>query len=259
MSERRYFPYAPRVPYALADAVYLDDTRQQQQIAGRARGAMEALGAFAGPSRQAAMSSVISGQAGDEAANVAANLGNVNAQIANQLEQFNTQMRMRGDTMNAQLAKNLFDETTTTLDTFDEKMRAYRTAENRLENTLETNRAKAQLLNQLYPDFQINTMPGMYGEITANPEVLRAMQDVSKQKGLTDAQKRDRQESINEIFTLFPVTYDKEGRDMYAQQRAALLAPIMKGSPLSAAASNPMADYLAMYSQMFPQQYGPNQ
>ena len=255
LSERRYFPYAPRVPYALADAVYLDDTRQQQQIAGRARGAMEALGAFAGPSRQAAMASVISGQAGDQAANVASTMGNANAQIANQLEQFNAQMRMRGDLTNAELAKNLFDETTTTLDTFDEKMRAYRTAENRLKNTLETNRAKAQLLNQLYPDFQINTMPGMYGEITANPEVLRAMQDVSKQKGLTDAQKRDRQESINEIFTLFPVQYDKDGRDMYAQQRAALLAPIMKGSPLSAA-SNPMADYWATYSQMFPQQYG---
>jgi hypothetical protein len=259
LSERRYFPYAPKIPNALADAVYLDDTRQQQQIAGRARGAMEALGAFAGPSRQLSSASLISGQAGDEAANVAATMGNANAQIANQLEQFNSQMQLRGNMLNAELAKNLFDETTTTLDTFDEKMRAYRTAENRLENTLETNRAKAQLLNQFYPDFQINTMPGMYGEITANPEVLRAMQDVSKQKGLTDAQKRDRQESINEIFTLFPVTYDKEGRDMYAQQRAALLAPIMKGSPLSAAASNPMADYLAMYSQMFPQQYGSNQ
>jgi hypothetical protein len=74
---------------------------------------------------------------------------------------------------------------------------------------------------------------------------------------MSDAQKKARQESINEVFTLFPVTYDKEGKDMYAQQRAALLAPIMKGS--ASAASNPMADYLAMFSQMFPQQYGSNQ
>ena len=97
-------------------------------------------------------------------------------------------------------------------------------------------------------------MPGMYGEVTANPEVLRAMQDVGKYKGMTDAQKAARQESIKEVFTLFPVTMDKEGKDMYAQQRAALLAPIMKGS--SAEASNPMADYLKMFSSMFPQQYG---
>jgi hypothetical protein len=247
LSERRYFPYAPRVPYALADAVYLDDTRQQQQIAGRARGAMEALGAFAGPSRQAAMASVISGQAGDQAANVAATMGNANAQIANQLEQFNTQMRMRGDTMNAQLAKNLFDETTTTLDTFDEKMRAYRTAENRLKNTLETNRAKAQLLNQLYPDFQINTMPGMYGDITANPEVLRAMQDPAKYK---DSQINKRKEYLSsateEAWTVYPERITQDGKDANAPFRAAYINKAMfgKDTPNVEQAINPFEEYV---------------
>jgi len=236
------------------DAVYLDDTRQQQQIAGRARGTMEALGAFAGPARQASMASVVSGQAGEQAADVASQIGNANANIANTVGQYNARMMEANDARNAQLAMNLFDQTTKTQDIFDEKMRAYRTKGTQLRNTLETNRAKAQLLNQLYPDFQINTMPGMYGEITANPEVLRAMQDVGKYKGMTDSQKAARQEAIQEVFTLFPVTMDKDGKDIYAQQRAALLAPIMKGS--SAAVSNPMADYLKMFSSMFPQQYG---
>ncbi len=256
-SERRRYPYAPRVPLTPFDPTYLDDTRQQQQIAGRARSTVEALGAFAGPARQLSMASKISGEAADQAANVAATIGNQNVGIANWANQYNSQIGNQSRMMNAQLAKNLYDETVKVDEVYDEKMRGYRTMGNKLRNTLETNRAKAQLLNQLYPDFQINTMPGMYGEITANPEVLRAMQDPEKFKGMSDAQKKARQESINEVFTLFPVTYDKEGKDMYAQQRAALLAPIMKGS--ASATSNPMADYLAMFSQMFPQQYGSNQ
>ena len=256
-SETRRYPYAPRVPLTPFDPTYLDDTRQQQQIAGRARGTVEALGAFAGPGRQAAMASRISGEAGDQAANVAATIGNQNVGIANWANQYNSQIGNQSRMMNAQLAKNLYDDTVKVDEVYDEKMRGYRTMGNRLRNTLETNRSKAGLLNQLYPDFQINTMPGMYGDITANPEVLRAMQDPEKFKGMSDAQKKAHQESINEVFTLFPVTYDKEGKDMYAQQRAALLAPIMKGS--ASTASNPMADYLAMFSQMFPQQYGSNQ
>ena len=252
LSERKYFPFAPRLSQTPFDPTYLDDTRQQQQIAGRARGTMEALGAFTGPGRQASMASSVAGQAGEQAANVAATIGNQNVGISNWANQFNAQMKNQRDTINAASAKSLYDDTVTVQDTYDEKMRSYRTKGNALNNTMETNLAKAKLFNQLYPDFQINTMPGMYGEVTANPEVLRAMQDVGKYKGMTDAQKAARQESINEVFTLFPVTYDKEGKDMYAQQRAALLTPILKTE--SSKQSNPLADFLEQYSSQFPQQ-----
>jgi hypothetical protein len=247
LSERRYSSYAPRIPYALADAVYLDDTRPQQQIAGRAKGSMDALGAFAGPSRQLSSASLISGQAAEQAANVAANLGNVNAQIANQLEQSNAQMKYRADIDNASLAKRLYDENITMLDTFDEKMRGYRTTENVLKNTLETNRAKAQLLNQLYPDFQINTMPGMYGEITANPEVLRAMQDPEKFK---QQQSDQRQSVINRItqeaFTFHPVKVGSDGKDENAAFRAAYINEQMSKNLQNAQQSvDPLRQYLS--------------
>lgn len=254
LSERRELPYAGRLSQTPFDPTYLDDTRQQQQIQGQFKGALDALGAFAGPSRQLSSAALLSGQAGEQAANVAATMGNQNVGIGNWANQFNAQNKGQTDARNLGLAMNLYDQTVKANEVFAEKMRAYRTQGNRLKNQMQTNRAKAQLLNQLYPDFQINTMPGMYGEITANPEVLRAMQDVGKYKGMSDAQKAARQESIKEVFTLFPVTMDKDGKDIYAQQRAALLAPIMKGS--SSDASNPMADYLKMFSSMFPQQYG---
>jgi lysozyme family protein len=175
LSERRYFPYAPKIPNTLADAVYLDDTRQQQQIAGRSRGVIEALGAFSGPSRQASMASVISGQAGDQAANVAATMGNANAQIANQLEQFNSQMQLRGNMLNAELAKNLFDETTTTLDTYDEKMRRYRSLNTLLENNLLTNAYRTKAMNKMNPLFQID--PSVGGDFEFMPGVSAAMFD----------------------------------------------------------------------------------
>jgi hypothetical protein len=181
LSERRYFPYAPKIPNALADAVYLDDTRQQQQIAGRSRGVIEALGAFSGPSRQASMASVISGQAGDQAANVAATMGNANAQIANQLEQFNSQMQLRGNMLNAELAKNLFDETTTTLDTYDEKMRRYRSLNTLLENNLLTNAYRTKAMNKMNPLFQID--PSVGGDFEFMPGVSAAMFDANNFMG----------------------------------------------------------------------------
>jgi hypothetical protein len=143
-----------------------------------------------------------------------------------------------------------YDKNIKTQEVFDEKMRAYRTRGTALKNAKETNKAKAQLLNQMFPDFQINTTPGSYGNVIANPEVLRAIQDPANFKNMSEAQKQARQESIDEVFRLFPVEYDNEGKDRYAQQRAALLAPVLKQP--SAETSNPFAtymDYLKMFAQ----------
>jgi hypothetical protein len=121
------------------------------------------------------MASVISGQAGDQAANVAATMGNANAQIANQLEQFNSQMQLRGNMLNAELAKNLFDETTTTLDTYDEKMRRYRSLNTLLENNLLTNAYRTKAMNKMNPLFQID--PSVGGDFEFMPGVSAAMFD----------------------------------------------------------------------------------
>jgi hypothetical protein len=246
-SETRRYPYSPRVPLTPFDPTYLDDTRQQQQISGRAKGTIEALGAFSGPARQLSMASKISGEAADQAANVAATIGNQNVGIGNWANQYNSQTGNQSRMMNAQLAKNLYDETVKVDEVYDEKMRGYRTMGNRLRNTLETNRAKAQLLNQLYPDFQINTMPGMYGEITANPEVLRAMQDPEKFK---QQQSDQRQSAINRItqeaFTFHPVKVGSDGKDENAAFRAAYINEQMSKNFQNAQQSvDPLRQYLS--------------
>ena len=172
LSENRYFGYAPRLPYRPMDAVYLDDTRQQQQIAGRARGTMEALGAFAGPARQASMASVISGQAGEQAANVASQIGNANVNIANTVEGNNARMMANTDAANAELAMNLYDKNVTTQEVFDEKMRRYRNLNTALKNNMLTNAYKTKAMNKINPLFQV--MPGVGGDIVFNPGVSAA-------------------------------------------------------------------------------------
>lgn len=172
LSENRYFGYAPRLPYRPMDAVYLDDTRQQQQIAGRARGTMEALGAFAGPGRQGSMASVISGQAGEQAANVASQMGNANINIANTVGQYNARMMAGTDAANAELAMDLYDKNVTTQEVFDEKMRRYRNLNTALKNNMLTNAYRTKAMNKMNPLFQV--VPGVGGDIVFNPGVSAA-------------------------------------------------------------------------------------
>jgi len=148
-----------------------------------------------------------------------------------------------------------YDDTVKANEVYAEKMRAYRTKGTQLRNTLETNRAKAQLFNQLYPDFQINTMPGMYGEITANPEVLRAMQDPEKYKNLQNKKDQELNRFTDLVFSKFPVNIDKDGKDLNASYRSELLAPAFKAY-MGSVEANPMSDPLKALSAFFSQQYG---
>jgi hypothetical protein len=179
-SERRRYPWAPQLPLNLVDAVYPDDTRQQQQIAGRAKGSMDALGAFAGPSRQLSAASLISGQAGEQAANVASTMGNQIIGIANQAEQLNQRIKDENNRSNALLRKSVYDDTIKTDEVFDEKMRRYRTNKALLANRLEDNMYRADTYNKMNPLYQITPAEGEYyntGNIQLMPGVSAAMFD----------------------------------------------------------------------------------
>ena len=251
LSERRYLPFAPQLPFIPADPTYMDDTRAQGMLAGQARSMAESLGAFAGPQQLASRISQISGASGEQAANIQAQLQQGNTSIANIFSERNAQMADATNRANLQTNIRAYDDTVKAMDTFDEKMRAYRTKATGLRNATQSNKAKAELLNKLYPDFQINTMPGMYGNINVNPEALAAMQDPSKIADANAAAEAARQQQIREAFTIFPVEYDKEGKDVYASQRASLLSNVLK-SRGAETASNPMLEYFkTLQSQGF--------
>jgi hypothetical protein len=222
LSERRYSSYAPRIPYALADAVYLDDTRPQQQIAGRAKGSMDALGAFAGPSRQLSSASLISGQAAEQAANVASTMGNQIIGIANQTGQLNQRAISDVNRANALLDKDVYDNTVKTDEIFDEKMRRYRINDALLSNRMLDNMYRADTYNKMNPLYQITPDQGRYyntGNIELMPGVSAAMFDYEnytpQSQGAENARKALYDEAMQNPY-LTPEDRSELARDYYS-------------------------------------------
>lgn len=180
LSERKRYPWAGRLDYINYDPVYPDDTRQQQQIAGRSRGMVDAIGQFAGPARQAATASVISGQAGEQAADVASTMGNQIVQIANEAAKINAQNRQSVNSSNLLLAQQQYNDAIKTDETFDEKMRRYRLYQTAAMNKLEENMYRAETYNKMNPLYQITPPKGEWyntGHIEFMPGVSSAMFD----------------------------------------------------------------------------------
>ena len=201
LSERKRYPWAGRLDYINYDPVYPDDTRQQQQIAGRSRGMVDAIGQFAGPARQAATASVISGQAGEQAADVASTMGNQIVQIANEAAKINAQNRQSVNSSNLLLAQQQYNDAIKTDETFDEKMRRYRLYQTAAMNKLEENMYRAETYNKMNPLYQITPPKGEWyntGHIEFMPGVSSAMFDpayYSSQQKQQEEARRQRYEA----------------------------------------------------------------
>ena len=256
-SEKLRLSYSPQLAPRLMDAVYLDPTEAISEIMGSSRSMADAIGAFAGPNRQLSGISKLSGEAGQQAARIEAEYANTNAKIANEAERANAQLLTENDRLNLLQRITGYDKNVKAQEVFDEKMRGYRTNGNELWNALNTNLAKAKFLNKLYPDFQINMLPGMYGEIMANPEVLRAMQDPAKYKGMQQDQRRELMNRVTEeAWTLFPEKTAQDGKDQNAAGRAAYITKLMSGKDSEPGAYNdPYRDYLRSIMDYLPQVY----
>lgn len=225
MSERRRYPWGPQLPYDLFDAVYPDDTRQQQQIAGRAKGSMDALGAFAGPSRQLSAASLISGQAGEQAANVASTMGNQIIGIANQTGQLNQRAISDVNRANALLSKSVYDDTVKTDEIFDEKMRRYRINDALLSNRLLDNMYRADTYNKMNPLYQITPDQGRYyntGNIELMPGVSAAMFDYENYTSQSQAAENARKANY-ETFIKDPNLTPEDRSELTKQYYSSLL------------------------------------
>ena len=277
LSEARRYPYAPRLPYRLMDAVYLDDTRQQQQIAGRSKGALDAIGAFAGPGRQGSMASVLSGQAGEQAADVAATMGNANINIANSVGQYNSRSMGATDQANSLLAMNLYNDTVKTDETYDEKMRRYRIFETGLKNKLEDNMYAADTYNKMNPLYQITPAAGEYyntGNIQLMPGVSAAMFDPENYSSISERQAEqqkaleqrivnspymtpeDKSKALLNVYTGTTGSSSSGGSRKRAAASDAYGIPGFTGAPAS------MTQFMGMspeeYAQAYSSRYGGN-
>jgi hypothetical protein len=143
-----------------ADPTYMDDTRQQGQIAGAATSMANAIGAFAGPQALASRMSQIAGQAGEQSADIAARLQAGNTGIANQFETYNSQLANEMNLRNIANQIQGYDKNIKTLESYDEAMRQYNTEAAQLKNNLVTNAYRAKAMNKMNPLFQISPDDG---------------------------------------------------------------------------------------------------
>jgi hypothetical protein len=166
--------------------------------------------------------SLISGQAAEQAANVASTMGNQIIGIANQTGQLNQRAMSDVNRANALLDKSVYDDTVKTDEIFDEKMRRYRINDALLSNRMLDNMYRADTYNKMNPLYQITPDQGRYyntGNIELMPGVSAAMFDYEnytpQSQGAENARKALYDEAMQNPY-LTPEDRSELARDYYS-------------------------------------------
>lgn len=157
---KKYMPWgAPMNPY-LPDATFYDPTRELAANAEQANIAFQGVGAFSGPQALSSRASSIQGTAARNVADMLAKYNNLNVQTANQLESQRAQIINETSNMNRANAQDLYDKTQIVNQQFDNAKAKAR--ENLRQSYIDaiTNRANAQVMNDMYPQYNISPISG---------------------------------------------------------------------------------------------------
>jgi hypothetical protein len=165
---KRYLPWQATPQVFLPEATFYDPTRELAANTEQANLAMQAQQAFTNPQQLAAASSVIQGQALKNAADVMGRYNNLNVGLSNQLNQQRTEIMNTASANKANLDTQLWDKYTVANQQFDNSKAMAR--QNLRQSFMDaiTNRAKAQALNTIYPNYY--TDPSRGGMVDFNPD-----------------------------------------------------------------------------------------
>lgn len=157
-SKISFNPYVPR-------PTFYDPSREIAALQETAGIAGDVLGA-SGMSAQArgARLSQLQGTAAESIANTMGKYNNLNVGIANEFEYKKSDIINESSLKNAQFTKQYIDELNALNQNYDNAKRAARNNFTETYANAITNRAKAQVLNTLYPNYQIDPMRG--GELS---------------------------------------------------------------------------------------------
>lgn len=157
---KKYMPWeAPVNPY-LPDATFYDPTRELAANAEQANIAFQGVSSFAGPQATSARASGIQGTAARNVADILAKYNNLNVGTANQLESQRAGILNEAANINRGVAQDLYDKTQLVNQQFDNAKAKGR--ENLRQSYMDavSNRANAQVLNELYPQYNISPISG---------------------------------------------------------------------------------------------------
>jgi hypothetical protein len=160
MRTKKYMPWQATPGLHLPEPVYYDPTRELAANAEIANIGTQGAQLFAGPQAFNARYSQIQGQAAKNAADTLSKYNNLNVGVANNYEMTKAQLLNQDEMNRANAATNLFDKTTIANQMYDaEKNMARQNLRNAYKDAI-TNRANAQVLNTLYPQYHIDPMTG---------------------------------------------------------------------------------------------------
>jgi len=234
---KKYLPWAPKLHPDLMEPTFYDPTRELGQQKEDAAMAYEATKAFGqGPQALGARISAIQGAGAKAAADTLSKYNNLNVGVDNQTKQINTGILNQFGMANAQLSQDLYDKTTIANQQYDNAKREAATALREAFKTGLTNRAKAQALNTLYPNYQVDPTTG--GFVTFTPDPNKKLKPSS---GYTNPNFQAYLDAVNSNPDVDPSTIAKFfGVDSNLQKDYDI---------------NPDAEYLNMYNVVTPGNY----
>ena len=163
MRIKKYLPWAPPVAPYIGDPTFYDPTRELASNAESANIATQGAGAFADPRQYAAHAMAIQGQGAKAAADTLGKYNNMNVGVANTFEAQKASVMNQANEYNAKTATDLYDKTTAANQNFDNSKAQARQELRQSYMDAMTNKAKTQVLNTMYPNFQID--PTTYGTL----------------------------------------------------------------------------------------------
>lgn len=157
---KKRLPWAPIISPYIPDPTFYDPTRELAQNTEAMNIGVQGADAFGNPQQYAATFSGIQGAGAKNAADVLAKYNNLNVGVANQFSGMKGDIMNRSNQANAQTAKELYDATTVANQQFDNAKSQARQELRQSYIEAITNRANTQVMNTLYPNYQINPTTG---------------------------------------------------------------------------------------------------
>ena len=207
---KKYLPWAPKVEPVVPDPTFYDPTRALAQNAEQMAIGTQGAAAFAGPQQFSARVSGLQGKAGENAANIVGQYSNMNVGEANRFAGQRAGIYNQANQVNARASQDMYDKTTVANQNYDNaKLKARRELRQNYIQGL-TNKAQAQAMNTMYPDYFVDPSTGGY--VFYKPGA-RTMEPSSAD---TDSSYWDFIKKAREDYKMDPEEASKAYRSMYS-------------------------------------------
>ncbi len=160
MRLKKYLPWAPKISPYVPDPTFYDPTRELAANAEQANIQTQGANAFGDPQQFSARSSGVQGQAAKNATDILGKYNNLNVGVSNQAGAQAAGIYNQANEFNAKTTQDLYDKTVLANQNFDNAKNMAR--QNLRQSYIDavTNRGQAQVLNSLYPNYQIDPSTG---------------------------------------------------------------------------------------------------